>query len=196
MRITQPGPMSLVDPAAHPLVFTGQHSERFAISVLEDDLVRVQHWPEGQPRLERTWMVVGPEGDVPREGRRRHDLSPFSLPGFDLDAEAATVHLRTGQLHLDISLGDFRLRWEDADGRHFAADLPGRAYAYDRTGTTVFHYLERRPDEHYYGFGERAGPLDKRGMRMRMANINCLGYDAETSDPLYKHFPFYITNYI
>jgi alpha-glucosidase len=185
--------MSLVDPNAHPLVFAGQRGECFQITVLEDDLVRVQHWPEGQPRLNRTWMVVGPGGDVPREGRCRDDLSPFSLPGFDLNAGETTICLHTSQLHLDISLGDFRLRWADASGRSFASDLAGRAYAYDRAGTTVFHYLERRPDEHYYGFGERAGPLDKQGMRMRMANINCLGYDAKASDPLYKHFPFYIT---
>jgi alpha-glucosidase len=193
MRITQPSHVSLVEPTAHPLVFAGQRGQRFQISVLENDLVRVQHWPEGRPRLNRTWMVVGPDGDVPREGRRRDDLSPFSLPRFDLDAEETTVHVRTEQLHLDISLDDFCLRWTDAGGRPFAADLPGRAYVYDRAGTAVFHYLERRLDEHYYGFGERAGPLDKRGMRMRMANINSLGYDAETSDPLYKHFPFYIT---
>ena len=26
-----------------------------------------------------------------------------------------------------------------------------------------------------------------------MKNIDALGYDAELTDPLYKHFPFYIT---
>ena len=76
-RITCPTRVSLADPATHPLVLVGQRGERFAISVLDDDLIRVQHFPDGQPRLERTWMVVGREGDVPREGRRRDDLSPF-----------------------------------------------------------------------------------------------------------------------
>jgi len=193
MRITQPSQVSLVDPTAHPLLFTGQRGERFKISVLEDDLIRVQHFPDGQPRLDRTWMVVGADGDVPREGRRRDDLSPFSLPDFDLDVGETVAHLRTGQLYLEITLGDFRLRWADAASRHFAADLRGRAYPYDRSSKAIYHYMERRPNEHYYGFGERAGPLDKAGMRMRMLNLDALGYDAETSDPLYKHFPFYIT---
>ncbi len=53
--------------------------------------------------------------------------------------------------------------------------------------------MERRIDEHYYGFGERAGSLDKYGMRFIMENLDALGYSAATSDPLYKHFPFYIT---
>jgi len=193
MRITQPVQVSLVDPIAHPLVFTGQRGERFQISVLEDDLIRIQHFPDGRPRLDRTWMVVGADGDVPREGRHRDDLSPFSLPDFNLNIEGTTVYLRTKQLLVEIALGDFRLRWADAAGRYFAADLKGRAYPYDHTCKTVYHYMERRPNEHYYGFGERTGPLDKVGMRMRMFNLDAFGYNAETTDPLYKHFPFYIT---
>ena len=53
--------------------------------------------------------------------------------------------------------------------------------------------MQRRENEHYYGFGERSGFLDKNGRRMRMLNLDALGYNAETGDPLYKHIPFYIT---
>lgn len=193
MRITQPTHVSLIDPTTHPLVFAGRRGERFQISVLEDDLIRVEHWPAGERRLDRTWMVAGSESDVPREGRQRDDLTPFSLPAFDLETGVDVVHLQTKQLHVEITLGDFRLRWADAAGHPFAADLSGRAYPYDQSGSAVYHYLERRPDEHYYGFGERAGALDKAGRRMRLLNLDALGYNAETSDPLYKHFPFYIT---
>ncbi|MGZ2906237.1 hypothetical protein AAEQ97_26420, partial [Pseudomonas aeruginosa] len=31
------------------------------------------------------------------------------------------------------------------------------------------------------------------GRRLRMSNRDAMGYDARTSDPLYKHLPFYIT---
>jgi alpha-glucosidase len=200
MRIVQPSNASLVDQNAHPLVFHAQRGERLQISVLEDDLVRVQHLPDGQPRLDRTWTVIGADrqagfekADVPCEGRRRDDLSVFTLPSYDVDVGEAALQLRTRQLHLEIALGDFRLRWADANGRRFAADLSGRAYPYDRSSRVVYHYMERRQGEHYYGFGERAGPLDKAGMRMRLLNLDALGYNAETGDPLYKHFPFYIT---
>jgi alpha-glucosidase len=193
MRITQATHVSLDEPISHPLTFSGGRGERFQVNVLEDDLIRVQHWPDGQPRLGRTWMIVGADGDVPHEGRRRDDLSPFSQPSFDLEFGETTIHLNTHQLHVEISLGEFCLRWADAAGREFAADLSGRAYAYDRACRTVYHYLERRTGEHYFGFGERSGPLDKAGRRMRMLNLDALGYDAEHSDPLYKHFPFYIT---
>lgn len=192
MRIVTSSPVILTDPTAHPLVFIGEWGERFQISVLAHDLIRVQLFPDGRPRLDRTWMVVGPDGDVPREGRPRDDLSGFPLPEFELEAGQNGVKLRTQQLRLDINLPDFRLRWANAGGQ-FAVDLAGRAYAYDRAGRVVYHHLERRLNERYYGFGERSGPLDKAGRRMRMVNLDALGYNAETGDPLYKHFPFYIT---
>lgn len=193
MRIAHPTGVRLVDPGAHPLVFAGERGERLQITVLAHDLVRVQHFPDGAPRLDRTWMIVGADGDVPREGRRRDDLSPFPLPDFAREIEAGSVRLRTGRLALDIALDPFALRWSDGAGREFAADVSGRAYAYDRASRAVIHTLQRRSGEHYYGFGERTGPLDKAGLRMRMLNLDALGYDAQHSDPLYKHFPFYIT---
>ncbi len=138
-------------------------------------------------------MVLGKNGDMPREGRRRDDLSPFPCPSFNLETGTTALHLDTGQLKLEINLGDFWINWSDARGNGFASDLPRRAYAYDAGGRFVFHYLEHRPGEHYYGFGERAGELDKSGMRMEMRNLDALSYNARTTDPLYKHFPIYIT---
>ncbi|MGI8860341.1 MAG: TIM-barrel domain-containing protein [Rubrobacteraceae bacterium] len=193
MGIVVPAGFEPVDPSAHPLVLTGARGERFQVTVLEDWLVRVQMLPDGHPRLNRTWTVVDGSGDTPREGRLRDDLSPFSMPDFEAGSGGEGLKLQTAEVRLTIARDDLRLLWHDAQGNRFAADLGGRAYPYDRTGRTVSHYMERRPDEHYYGFGERAGPLDKRGMRMRMFNADALGYDAEAGDPLYKHFPFYVT---
>jgi alpha-glucosidase len=192
MRITHPAGVRLVEPGAHPFVFAGARGERLQVTVLDHDLIRVQHFPDGAPRFDRTWMIVGADGDAPREGRRRDDLSPFPLPDFAREIGAGSVRLRTGRLALEIALDPFTLRWSDTEGREFAADVSGRAYAYDRASRAVYHTLRRRAGEHYYGFGERAGPLDKAGRRMRMLNLDALGYDAQHSDPLYKHFPFYI----
>ena len=53
--------------------------------------------------------------------------------------------------------------------------------------------MKRDPAERYYGFGEKSGDADKHGRRLRMGTADALGYDAGTSDPLYKHIPFYLT---
>jgi alpha-glucosidase len=193
VRILRPSNVELETIDEHGLALRGQRGERIQLTVLEEDIVRVQHWPDGQSRLDRTWMVAGPAGDVPREGRSRDDLSGFRLPPCQVQTLAPGPQLLTSTLQVTAHLGDFHLRWADRQGRVFAEDLPGRAYPYDAQGQTVFHYLKRRPDEHYYGLGERSGPLDKRGRRFRMVNLDALGYDAADGDPLYKHFPFYIT---
>lgn len=192
MRIVQPYGYSLVEQSAHGVALHGARGERFLVTALDHDLIRVQHLPDGRLRMERTWLVVGPDGDTPREGRRRDDLSPFPLPDCAIATDERSVRLQTRDLDLTIETGSPRIVWRLADGTPFAADLRARAYSYDRGGD-VYHYLERRLDEHYYGFGERSGPLDKQGRRFRMVNVDALGYNAETSDPLYKHIPFYIT---
>jgi len=195
MRMTQPTNVRRVDHSSSSatLAFAGERGERFQVSVLDDDLIRVQMLPNGQPRFPRTWMVVGNERDVPCEGRARGDLSPFPLPAFQCTSQDGTTRLQTRQLRLEISPGDFAIHWFDASGNSFAADLPGRAYVYDRAGASVWHYLKQRAGEHYFGFGERGGELDKIGRRMRMLDLDAFDYDAEKTDPLYKHFPFYIT---
>lgn len=44
----------------------------------------------------------------------------------------------------------------------------------------------------FYGFGEKTGPLEKTGHRMRFSNKDAIGYDPEKTDPLYKHVPFFL----
>ncbi len=188
MRITNPTPFRLTQTAPF-IQLTGQRNERFTLQVLEHDLIRVQHWPDGSPRLTRTWMV----GDAPREGRPRQDLSPFSLPAYQLISDENHLQLITDNLQLTTSFDNMALRWLDSEGREFAADLLTRPYPYDKAGRAVFHYMQQRPDEYYYGFGERSGSLVKNGRRMRMMNVDAMAYNAASSDPLYKHYPFYIT---
>lgn len=194
MRIIQPSPLTIQETSLRGLKFNGNHQETLQITVLEEDIIRVQLFPDGKPRLNRTWSIADKDGDVPLEGRSREDLSSFQLPAFKISKSTDKVLFSTAKMQVDIDIEDGSLTWRtQPDQKIFSADLQRRAYSYDQNGETVFHYLERRPDEHYYGFGERSGPLDKYGRRMRMLNLDALGYDAEKGDPLYKHIPFYIT---
>ena len=55
-----------------------------------------------------------------------------------------------------------------------------------------YHYSAINAGDHFYGFGEKTGKLNKRLQYLRMHNTDTCGHDAEQSDPLYKHIPFYI----
>mmetsp|Transcript_29426 Transcript_29426/g.49501 ORF Transcript_29426/g.49501 Transcript_29426/m.49501 type:complete len:817 (+) Transcript_29426:2-2452(+) len=200
MHIRPLGTISLPEDAKEEgsLLFSSEHGEALNVHVLEDDIVRVSFYPEGKPKLDRTWIVLNHGKDIGRSGRDREGISNFTRPLPTLKKSAQSIELSTAKLNVEVNFGGAsagpHIQWKLPSGQVFASDLRSKgSYFYDRRSRDVFHYLERRYDERYYGFGERSGELDKRGRRMRMVNVDALGYDAETSDPLYKHYPFYIT---
>lgn len=80
----------------------------------------------------------------------------------------------------------------DAEGKLIYNDLKERAFDQDQLGR-VTHYSEIHADtDHFYGFGEKTGHLDKKGRHLRMSPKDAIGADPEFGEPLYKHVPFYI----
>ena len=56
----------------------------------------------------------------------------------------------------------------------------------------ILHAFARDRRDRYFGLGDKTGPLDLHGRRLRIAMRDSLGYDPERGDPLYKHWPFLI----
>ena len=167
------------------------------VFVLEEDVVRLAVLPQGGFRHPRSWTVAAGGDDVASEGRDRFDLGGFTCPEFALhDREPGRLTVETAQLRLEIGLENLACRWQVRRGDAWLdalADRPTQAYDFGWWGGTVRHYLARTPGEQYFGLGERSGAMDRAGRRFRLQNIDAMGYDARTSDPLYKHIPFYIT---
>ena len=163
------------------------------ISLLGPSLVRVLHLQAGTPRLDRTWTVLAHgTDDTPWEGRDRLDESAWPVPVFDLVETGNKAILRTDALSLEIALDPFGLTWNLPDGRVFAADRK-HGHEFSKRRPDFAHHMARHADDRYYGLGDKTGPLDLHGRRLRVAALDSLGYDAETGDPLYKHWPFLIT---
>ena len=164
------------------------------ISVLEHDLIRVSLVGPGGWRLGRSWSVA-PEGDVPFEGRPRDDLSGFSCPDFGLSTGGDGLLIDTGTLRLKV-LRPLQLVWQariEGEWRVFAADRPTGAYMTGRRDHAHAHFLRRAEGELVYGLGEKSGDLERSGRRFEMRNLDAMGYDAERTDPLYKHIPVTLT---
>ncbi|KAB8131047.1 DUF4968 domain-containing protein [Gracilibacillus oryzae] len=153
------------------------------VYVLEEDIVRVYMPEEKHPLLEKTWAITPGMEDMPKEGRNKADLSPFSLPEFELNQTDQEVEIITSKLKVKIELNGLKFHDRKTQSYNFNQSL----------GNGVYHYLERTRDESYYGLGEKGGPLNKAGKRYRMQTIDAMGYDAENTDPLYKHIPYYVT---
>ena len=75
MRIIKPEQVKASLGEGEGLHFDGSRGERLHIDVLDHDLIRVRHHPDGKARLDRTWMVLGKDGAMPLEGRLRDDLA-------------------------------------------------------------------------------------------------------------------------
>lgn len=159
------------------------------ISFLEDDLARVLVLRGGAPRQPRTWMVPAPgTADTPWEGRDRLDEGVWPAPSIAREEDGLVLH--TARMGLRVQLDPFRLEWTLPDGRVFLADRPSAAYMLARRGEALGHYVARHPGDRYYGLGDKTGPLDLHGRRLRVAMRDSLGYDPVRGDPLYKHWPF------
>lgn len=167
------------------------------VFVLEDDLIRLMVLPCGLPSHARSWTVAPGADDVPATGRDRMGCEGFACPPFKLElSDPERLVVEAARVRLTIRLRNLHCTWEVRmpGGWVVAArDRPTQAYNFGWWGAGVRHYLARSTDEQYFGLGERSGPMDRAGRRLRLGNLDAKGYDARTADPLYKHIPFYIT---
>jgi len=146
--------------------------------------------------LNRTWSIA-PQHDVPWQGRERESSEGFALPGYTLCWQGDALQISTGQLRVTVHQ-PLWLSWEylDVHGQWqpLASDRPTGAYLLNMHGDGVAHYQRRTPQERCYGLGEKAGDLNRAGRRFEFRNLDAMGYNAQNTDPLYKHLPFTIVN--
>jgi len=175
------------------LLVDGSHI--LSIFALESGLFRVLIRRNGSLALDRTWSITPDDTDVPWEGRDRLDCKGFSLPGYELDVQPGRLVMSTEKLRVTVH-EPLWLEWHYKDSagdwQPLMADRKTGAYLLDPHGSALAHFQQRNGQEQYYGLGEKAGDLNRAGRRFEMRSLDAMGYNAESTDPLYKHFPFYI----
>ncbi|MFC0180589.1 glycoside hydrolase family 31 protein [Thorsellia kenyensis] len=175
------------------LICDEKHSLR--IYVLEETLFRVMFQKEGKLQLDRTWTVAPGSNETPIEGRSRFDLSGFSCPNFSTE-QISKHELRIETTHLRLSITQpLCLHWEhklDGQWQSLVHDRKTGAYQLGVNSYKNAHFMNFAPDTKFYGLGEKSGWLERTKKRFEMRNLDAMGYDAENTDPLYKHIPFFI----
>jgi alpha-glucosidase len=145
-----------------------------ALTFLEPGVVRLRYVERPSPR---SWAVIATaEAGLRPAARREGDAEV-------LETEALRLELRGGSLRALDRQGTVLL--EEGPGLGFS-EAEGRRTVRRRIGA----------GERFYGFGEKTGPLDKRGRTMVMWNTDCFvpaleGYRPD-GDPLYQSIPFFI----
>ena len=166
------------------------------VYILEEDIIRVLFVENEELKLNKTWTVAPGLDDIPFTGRDKLNISLFSLPDYEFQVKEDLVIVKTEKLKAKIKLDGFKIKWFakfKSQWFNFASDRQTQAYNLNYWDQKKYHYLERDKNEQYFGLGEKSGEIDRHGKRYRMQTIDAMGYSAKTTDPLYKHIPFYIT---
>ncbi|EQB4041953.1 TIM-barrel domain-containing protein [Cronobacter sakazakii] len=179
----------------HHVELTVDDAHTLCLWVLEPGLFRVAVKRRGAYTLNRTWSIA-PGNDTPWEGRPRDSLDGFSLPGFTLDETPERLVISSDKLRVTVHQPlwlEWHYRDDNGQWQFLTSDRPTSAYLINAHGDGVAHYQRRQKDDRYYGLGEKAGNLERTGRRFEMRNLDAMGYNAASTDPLYKHIPFTIT---
>ncbi len=146
------------------------------ITALRDDLLRVRVAPDGRFPEDASWTV----------------LTASRVDAVNVIAENtnADVGFKTAKLRVTIHRDPMSLRVTDLEGRVIVENFSPRPIEYHEHAFRV--YLRSPEDEHYFGLGDKPGPLDRRNASFANWNTDSFGWQ-ESTDPIYKSIPFLIT---
>ena len=176
-------------------IFALEHGWRCEVRLLEEGLGRMLWHPPDGLREPRTWAITTGVEEVPWAGRERVGLAGFAPAACTCDSHDDVLTLSTPRLRAVIRLAPFGITWQQRVGNEWiacCADRETYAYAVGQRTQRIVHTMARDAQDQYFGMGDKTGPLDKHGRRLRTLQLDALGYNGETSDPLYKHWPMFL----
>ena len=146
------------------------------VLALRDDVLRVRLAANGELPEDASWAV-------PTEVRgQRVEVTP--------DATTDNVGFHTKTLIVRIERATLRLTTTDLQGNVLQEDAEGWPVEFHSNAFRVFKKMP--PDEHFFGLGDKVGPLDRRGQSFRLWNTDAFSFQ-ESTDPIYKSIPFFMT---
>jgi len=138
------------------------------IDALRPDVLRVRIFPNNHPAEDASWAVL--------PASRTASIAVTPEPaGFS-----------TADLRVAVT-PDLRLTVSDLAGHILQSDaLP---VDWSPRGFTVTK--TKSPVDHFFGLGDKPGPLDRAGEAFTMWNTDSFGFQ-ESTDPIYKSIPFFL----
>src|ERR1700682_4894479 len=146
---------------------------RMQIVALREDVVRIRVSRSNELAEDASWAVL-------KEAR---ESRVAVTPTDTRDA----VGFQTRVLRVSLSRQTFALTISDRDGNILQQDiLPVEFH-----GDSFRVYKAMPLDEHYFGLGDKPGPLDRREQAFTLWNTDAYSFQ-ESTDPLYKAIPYFM----
>ncbi|MEY4762041.1 MAG: hypothetical protein RLZZ200_1897, partial [Pseudomonadota bacterium] len=147
--------------------------------------------------------VSAPRADILRIRAARGKLGEDASWAIAKEQRAANVPLKVSQsagqvtvstdaLRLELDRRSMHLRVVDRAGKVLLEDAKGTALRFDdgaSAGPAPTLRFAMPDDAHYFGLGDKSGPLDRRGQSFVLWNTDASEFSS-TTDPLYKAIPF------
>jgi alpha-glucosidase len=138
------------------------------ITNLRDNIIRVRSWQGSREPENSSWAVL-PDA-LHSSARVTPEPSGFS----------------NGKLHIALGAG-IMFTVTDNSGNILVQD----AEPIVRHGSNFRVYKRRSEDDHFFGLGDKPGPLDRSGEAFTLWNSDIFGWQ-ESTDPVYKSIPFFL----
>ncbi|KGP91856.1 alpha-glucosidase [Pontibacillus chungwhensis BH030062] len=113
----------------------------------------------------------------------------WDIPEFNVEEDETTVTLSTDEITVSINKEPFGVKFMDDEGNVINQDSMKYGSGYENGKPYVFKDTGKNED--FYGFGEQAGKLNKRGESIGMWNNDAYDYSKDTKY-LYTTVPFFI----
>ena len=138
------------------------------VSALREDILRVRMWKGDDVPEDASWAVI-----------------PASrTSGVPVSSEPRGFATRILRIAIDEHLG---LTVSDMSGHLLEKDAGQVRWE----GTSFTISKQRSDDDHFFGLGDKPGPLDRAGEAFTMWNTDAFGWQ-ESTDPIYKSIPFFL----
>lgn len=146
-----------------------------AISFTREDIVRIIMEPEGKNFSPVPRAVVA-ESEIEKVSRK------------DTDGQ---LEISTSKIKVNIQKAPFRVSVLDHDGNILVTEDEA-GMGFNSLGEVIC-YKKMHEKDHFYGFGEKSGFLDKRGEKYEMWNTDVYAPHNPETDPLYQSIPYFMT---
>ncbi len=194
--------------AGHPATQTRQNSVDVRsgaavvrLTALGDNTIRVQMSADGKFPVDNSWAVL-PEAVAA--------MKPSAA--VQVSSAGGGTEMATKSVRVRVSKPGLAVTFMDAAGNVISQDDAARPVSFRKVPiynqaikssfqspelvkgkmATSFKVWKVMPeDEHYFGLGDKAGPLDHRAQAFTMWNTDAFGWQ-ESTDPLYKTIPFFV----
>lgn len=155
-----------------------------------ENMLRVAIYKDAS-RIFPTFSVC-PDGNMPKEGRNKLSIEGLKSICPNVEKHDDFILFKYRDFSLKLNYFNCEMSYFKNDNLLFK-DREYIAYNLENEfGEGSRHYVSREENELIFGLGDKTGDINKNKRSFKLNTSDSMGFDARSSDPLYKHVPFYI----